>query len=180
MLLKFSQALLRFIMCITYLIAFLPCTLHAMPTHHALQRLYMLSVLRKGSESEGSAGVVLERVKHFFFNPDVSLNFLGGFALTVDKNSKCKRQMHFREIHSSQDRGNIVFLEAFLVRKIFCNKESPRQTELINSALQPPPLKMIPPTAQEHLGMFSANVITASVSGQLFKEPLLLLSHFNT
>ena len=39
---------------------------------------------------------------------------------------------------------------------------------------------MIPPTAQEHLGMFSANVITASVSGQLFKEPLLLLSHFNT
>lgn len=39
---------------------------------------------------------------------------------------------------------------------------------------------MIPPTAQDHLGMFSANVITASVSGQLFKEPLLLLSHFNT
>lgn len=39
---------------------------------------------------------------------------------------------------------------------------------------------MIPPKAQEHLGMFSANVITASVSGQLFKEPLLLLSHFNT
>lgn len=66
------------------------------------------------------------------------------------------------------------------MRKIFCYKESPQQTELINSALQPPPLKMIPPTAQEHLGMFSANVITASVSGQLFKEPLLLLSHFNT
>lgn len=107
------------------------------------------------------------------------MNFLGGFALTVDKNSKSKRQMHFREIHSSQDRGNIVFLEAF-GEKDFCNKESPRQTELINSALQPPPLKMIPPTAQEHLGMFSANVITASVSGQLFKEPLLLLSHFNT
>lgn len=64
--------------------------------------------------------------------------------------------------------------------KDFCYKESPQQTELINSVLQPPPLKMIPPTAQEHLGMFSANVITASVSGQLFKEPLLLLSHFNT
>lgn len=39
---------------------------------------------------------------------------------------------------------------------------------------------MIPPTAQEHLGMFSANVITASVSGQLFKGPFLLSSHFNT
>lgn len=92
--------------------------------------------------------------------------------------------MHVGEIHSSQDRGQTE-RSVFLDRKIswerfFCYKESPQQTELINSALQPPPLKMIPPTAQEHLGMFSANVITASVSGQLFKEPLLLLSHFNT
>ena len=69
---KFSQALLRFIMCITCLIAFLPSTLHAMPTHHALQRLYMLLVLWKGSEFEGSSGVVLKWVKHFFFlNPDI-------------------------------------------------------------------------------------------------------------
>lgn len=66
------------------------------------------------------------------------------------------------------------------MRTFFSYKESPQQTELINSASQLPPLKMIPPTAQEHLGMFSANVITASVSGQLFKEPLPLLSHFNT
>lgn len=46
------------------------------------------------------------------------------------------------------------------------------QSWLIHSS-SPQPEKMILPAAQEHLGMFSTNVITAWGSGKLFKEPLL-------
>lgn len=81
MLLKFSQALLRFIMCITYLIAFLPCTLHAMPTHHPLQRLYMLSVLWKGLELKGLAGVVQKWVKHFYLILNIFLTLKFAFSM---------------------------------------------------------------------------------------------------
>ena len=71
------------------------------------------------------------------------------------------------------------------MRKIFVVKSPHSKQSWLIQASNPHPWKWSPPhpptpTAQEHLGMFSANVITASVSGQHFKEPLLLLSHFNT
>lgn len=66
-------------------------------------------------------------------------------------------------IHDSK-----LFLEC-LVRERFYAIKSPhsKPSWLIQSS-SPHPRKMILPTAQEHLGMFSTNVITASGSGEAF------------
>lgn len=150
MLLKFSQALLRFIMCITYLIAFLPCTLHAMPTHHALQRLYMLPVLRKGSEMEGSAGVVLEWVKHFFFKPDIRTVWIFWVVfhsqLTRITSPKDKCTLGKFTLHRTENTGNIVFLEhKLLVRKISVIKSPQGKRSWLIQPSNPHPWKWFPP-----------------------------------
>lgn len=131
--------------------------------------------MEKARSWRGRQGWCKSRYNFLKLRLKYSLYFLGGSALTTDKDSSPLKDKK-RKRHRAEDSEHSVCGE-----KDFCYKESPQQTELINSALQPPPQKMIPPpTAQEHLGMFSANVITASISARLFKGPLLLLSHFNT
>lgn len=88
--------------------AYPPCTAEA---------LYAPSAAEKGSESEGSAGVVLELVKHFFFfpfNPDIkdSLNVLGGFALTADVHGRRPKKTSARwekfALHRTEEKLNIA------------------------------------------------------------------------
>lgn len=64
--------------------------------------------------------------------------------------------------------GSMLLLDR-LVRERFSAVKSPhsKQSWLIQPS-SPHPGKMILPTAQEHLGMFSTNVITASGSGEAF------------
>lgn len=146
----------------------------------------------RGSELGGSAGVVLDLVRHFLFkfqsrHQDSLIFFLGGFLRSGSWQEGAKAEddcaLGKFTLHAARgQRQHIVFGPwAFFGEKDFFVIRSPhsKQSWLIQHS-NPPPLKMIPPTAQEHLGMFSANVITASVSGQLFKGPFLLSSHFNT
>lgn len=103
--------------------------------------------------------------------------FLLVFAFAVVRKKETTKQLG-NKCFIIED--NMLFLEhENLVREllllffIFAAKPPHSEQSWLIHSSSPQPEKMILPAAQEHLGMFSTNVITAWGSGELFKEPLL-------